>query len=82
MSPGSGPKPAEKLLDGDAIGELACIIGVRHTVSAVATMETRVWVLRKRDFDTILRAGTGPAATRTHSLRIRVLPADKLVVPV
>ena len=55
VDPRNEMKPAEKLLDGDAIGELACIIGARHTVSAVATMDTRVWVLRKRDFEKLLR---------------------------
>jgi len=48
-------KPAEKLHDGDALGGLAFVTGARHAKSAIATMDTKVWVLRKRDFEQLLR---------------------------
>ena len=55
VDPHNELRPAEKLTDGDAIGRLAFVTGARHTKSAVATMDTQVWVLRRRDFERLLR---------------------------
>ena len=40
---------------GDALGGLAFVTGARYSNSAIATMDTRVWILRKRDFEQLLR---------------------------
>jgi CRP-like cAMP-binding protein len=37
-----------------AFGALSFLTGLRHSVSAVTTGDTRVWVLRKRDFEWLL----------------------------
>jgi CRP-like cAMP-binding protein len=55
VDPQNELKPAEKLFDGDAMGGLAFVTGARYTKSAVATMDTTLWVLRKRDFEQLLR---------------------------
>jgi CRP-like cAMP-binding protein len=40
---------------GDAFGGLSFLTGSRHTVTAVAESDTSVWVLRRRDFEELLR---------------------------
>jgi CRP-like cAMP-binding protein/zinc transporter ZupT len=55
VDPQNELKPAEKLFDGDAMGGLDFVTGARYSQSAVATMDTTVWVLRKRDFEQLLR---------------------------
>jgi CRP-like cAMP-binding protein len=40
--------------DLQAFGVLSFLTGLRHSVSAVTTTTTRVWVLRKRDFEWLL----------------------------
>lgn len=42
--------------DHQAFGGLSFLTGTRHSVSAVATTDTTVWVLRRRDFDEILKS--------------------------
>jgi CRP-like cAMP-binding protein len=49
-----GEKPT-CLHDHDAFGALSFLTGGRHSVSAVATEDMTVWVLRKRDFEDLLR---------------------------
>lgn len=41
--------------DHQAFGGMSFLTGTRHTVSAVATADTTVWVLRKSDFEEILK---------------------------
>jgi CRP-like cAMP-binding protein len=41
--------------DHQAFGGMSFLTGTRHTVSAVATTDTTVWVLRKSDFEEILK---------------------------
>ena len=55
VDPRNDLKPPEKLHDGESIGTLSFVTGARHTDSAVVTMDTGVWVLRKRDFEQLLR---------------------------
>ncbi|MFW6307456.1 MAG: cyclic nucleotide-binding domain-containing protein [Campylobacterales bacterium] len=40
---------------GDGVGARAFLCGLRHTVSVKATKKTRVWILRRSDFDKLLR---------------------------
>lgn len=40
--------------ENDAFGSLSFLTDSHHTVTAVATMDTVAWVLRKRDFDQLL----------------------------
>ncbi|MBF0250883.1 MAG: cyclic nucleotide-binding domain-containing protein [Alphaproteobacteria bacterium] len=40
---------------GDAFGAMSFLTGSRHTVSAVATAPTRAWVMRRREFDRLIR---------------------------
>nr|MBS0021076.1 cyclic nucleotide-binding domain-containing protein [Gammaproteobacteria bacterium] len=49
-----GEKPTY-LHDHDAFGALSFLTGARHSVSAVATEDTTLWVLRKTDFEDLLR---------------------------
>jgi CRP-like cAMP-binding protein len=39
----------------DAFGGLSFIAGARHTVSAMVTQPTRLWVLRKSDLERLLQ---------------------------
>ena len=55
IDPQNELRPAERMVDGDALGGLAFVTGARYSNSAVATMDTSVWVLRKRDFEQLLR---------------------------
>ncbi len=51
-------RPGEKptyLHDHDAFGALSFLTGACHSVSAVATEDITVWVLRRRDFEDLLR---------------------------
>jgi len=41
--------------DHQAFGGFSFLTGARHTVSAIVTEETVLWVLRKRDFDDLLK---------------------------
>ena len=41
--------------DNDMFGGFAFLTGARHTVSAVVDADTDLWVIRKRDFDALLR---------------------------
>jgi CRP-like cAMP-binding protein len=47
-------QPSLGLTSGDALGELAFITGLAHTVTAIAKTEVMVWILRKQDFEEIL----------------------------
>lgn len=49
-----GEKPTY-LHDHDAFGALSFLTGARHSVSAVATEDMTVWVLRRKDFLDLLR---------------------------
>jgi CRP-like cAMP-binding protein len=40
--------------NNDAFGAMSFLTGARHAVTAVATTDATVWVLRKRDFDQLL----------------------------
>ncbi|MBL7003970.1 MAG: cyclic nucleotide-binding domain-containing protein, partial [Gammaproteobacteria bacterium] len=42
------------LNDYDAFGDISMITGAKHSVTAVASVDTRVWELRKTDFDELL----------------------------
>jgi zinc transporter ZupT len=46
-------RPA-RLHDHDAFGGMSFLTGAAHAVTAVASEETFVWVLRKRDFDELV----------------------------
>jgi CRP-like cAMP-binding protein len=74
------------LAGDDAFGGLSLLTGSRHATTAVATADTRVWELRRADFDELLRrapvfaqrvrdfvAGGEAAAYLTQRQRI---PAD------
>lgn len=41
--------------DHQVFGGMSFLTGTRHTVSAVATADTTVWVLRREDFEALLR---------------------------
>lgn len=47
------------LHDHDAFGAMSFLTGARHSVSAVATEDMTAWVLRKKDFDELLRRTPG-----------------------
>jgi len=49
----SNPAPIV-LHDCDAFGDISMITGARHSVTAVAAVDTTVWELRKSDFDELL----------------------------
>ncbi len=51
-TPGQSPM---KLYGRDVFGGLSFLVGLPHTVSALTTMETDVWVLRRRDFEALLQ---------------------------
>lgn len=44
----------ETLGDDDAVGGFSFLMGAKHTTTAVATEQTAVWELRRRDLDAIL----------------------------
>ena len=48
-------QPSLLLTAGDALGELAFITGLVHTVTAIAKTEVTVWILRKQDFEEMLQ---------------------------
>jgi CRP-like cAMP-binding protein len=48
-------QPSLLLTSGDALGELAFITGLAHTVTAIAQTEVTVWILRKQDFEEMLQ---------------------------
>jgi CRP-like cAMP-binding protein len=48
-------QPSLLLTSGDALGELAFITGLAHTVTAIAKTEVTVWILRKQDFEEMLQ---------------------------
>ena len=48
-------QPSLVLTSGDALGELAFITGLAHTVTAIAKTEVAVWILRKQDFEEMLQ---------------------------
>jgi len=51
-------EPAQRQVrigDHQAFGGFSFLTGARHTVSALVTEETVLWVLRKRDFDELLK---------------------------
>lgn len=48
-------QPSLVLTSGDALGELAFITGLAHTVTAIAKTEVTVWILRKQDFEEMLQ---------------------------
>ena len=48
-------QPSLGLMSGDALGELAFITGLAHTVTAIAKTEVTVWILRKQDFEEMLQ---------------------------
>jgi CRP-like cAMP-binding protein len=48
-------QPSLLLTAGDALGELAFITGLAHTVTAIAKTEVAVWILRKQDFEEMLQ---------------------------
>ncbi len=46
--------PESGIKDFDAFGDISMITGARHSVTAVAAVDTTVWELRKSDFDELL----------------------------
>ena len=54
INPSSHYLAAEPLSPGTGFGGRAFITGSRHALSAVATEDTELWVLRKSDFDELL----------------------------
>ena len=48
-------QPSLVLTAGDALGELAFITGLTHTVTAITKTEVTVWILRKQDFEEMLQ---------------------------
>jgi CRP-like cAMP-binding protein len=47
------------LKDGDAFGGMSFLTGARHAVTAMATSEVGVWVLRKSDFEELVQQSRG-----------------------
>lgn len=43
------------LTSGDTLGELSFVTGSPHTVTAIAKSDGAVWILRKQDFEELLR---------------------------
>jgi CRP-like cAMP-binding protein len=55
LDPSRPSQPPRPILPGQAFGELSFVTGARHSVTAVARTEVRAWVLRKLDFEEMLR---------------------------
>jgi CRP-like cAMP-binding protein len=55
IDPQHSHREPDVLQDDDAAGGLSFLTGAKHTTTAVATEETAVWELRRRDLDELLR---------------------------
>ncbi len=55
IDPHAGGRSSVSIGDRQVFGGLSFLTGSRHSVSAVATRDTLVWVLRRSDFDDLLR---------------------------
>ncbi|WP_455204358.1 cyclic nucleotide-binding domain-containing protein [Kaarinaea lacus] len=55
LDPDALPKKTMLLTDNDAFGGLSFFTGARHSTSAVATQDTSVWVLRKQEFNRLMK---------------------------
>jgi CRP-like cAMP-binding protein len=55
LSEASDKNRLHKQDKGDGVGARAFLCGLRHTVSVKATKKTRVWILRRNDFDKLLK---------------------------
>ncbi len=49
-----GGQPGEAA-EGDVVGGLSFLTGARHSKTGIAQADTTLWVLRKRDFEALLR---------------------------
>jgi CRP-like cAMP-binding protein len=54
IDPRNRTRRPTRLHDHDAFGGMSFLTGAAHAVTAVASEETSVWVLRKRDFDELV----------------------------
>jgi len=54
LDPDSRTRDGIKIKPLDAFGGLSFLAGGRHTMNAVATRRTKVWVLRKSDFEDLV----------------------------
>jgi CRP-like cAMP-binding protein len=54
INPSMHLRATESMGPGTGVGGQAFLTGCRHALSAVATEDTEVWVLRKSDFDELL----------------------------
>ncbi|MEA3275223.1 MAG: cyclic nucleotide-binding domain-containing protein [Pseudomonadota bacterium] len=61
IDPHARHREPEFLHGNDAFGGLSLLTGSNHTMTAVATEETAVWELRRRDLDELLRTAPGLA---------------------
>jgi len=55
LDPQNHTRSQVTLHENDAFGGMSFFTGSRHAVTAVATTDTTVWVLRKRDFESLLK---------------------------
>jgi zinc transporter ZupT len=74
IDPRDNTRRPTRLHDHDAFGGMSFLTGAAHAVTAVATEETVVWVLRKRDFEQLVSELPGLA----RSIR-SVLEQDQIV---
>jgi len=55
INPSNPERQPFTLCPQDAFGSLSFLTGTFHTATAIATMETTVWVLREQDFNELLQ---------------------------